>query len=95
MRSHPFRYVPGSADAEERAEVAMGPKAVTVWYRYSEGDEGCRDACFRGRFYECTEAAVRRSLQEAHRFAKRIEIIEVRWHGLREAPIERRQGRES
>ena len=28
---------------------------------------------------------MRRSLREAHRLAKRIEIIEVRWHGPREA----------
>jgi hypothetical protein len=63
----------------------MESKSVTVRYRYSEGDEGYREGCFRGRFYECTEAAVRRSLREAHRFARRIEILEVLWHGPREA----------
>ena len=66
----------------------MGPKAVTVRYRYSEGDEGYRSACFRGSFYECTEAAVRRSLREAHRFARSLEIVEVRWHDPREAAAE-------
>ncbi len=65
----------------------MGPKAVTVRYRYrySEGDEGYRNASYRGRFYECTEAAVGRRLREVHRFAKRLEIVEVRWHDPREA----------
>ncbi len=66
----------------------MEPRAATVRYRYSDGDEGCRDACFRGRFYECTEAAVRRSLREAHRFATRVEIIELRWHAPCEAAAE-------
>ena len=66
--------------------LGVEPKAVTVRYRYSEGDETCRNACFRGRFYECTEAAVRRSLRQAHRFAERVEIVEVRWHDQREAP---------
>ena len=64
----------------------MGPKAVTVRYRYSEGDEGYRSACFRGSFYECTEAAVLRSLRQAHRFAVRVEVVELQWHDPREAP---------
>ena len=65
----------------------MEPRVATVRYRYNEGgDEGCRSACFRGRFYECTEAAVRRSLRQAHRFAERVEIVEVRWHDRHEAP---------
>jgi hypothetical protein len=64
----------------------MVPKAVTVHYRYREGDEGYRSACFRGRFFDCTEAAVRRSLREAHRFASHVEIVEVLWHDARMAP---------
>ena len=70
----------------------MEPRAATVRYRYSEGDEGCRDACFRGRFYECTEAAVLRSLREAHRFAARVEVVELRWHDPRGAPAAGRRG---
>ena len=65
----------------------MEPRAATVRYRYNEGgDEGCRSACFHGRFYECTEAAVLRSLRQAHRFAVRVEVVELRWHDPREAP---------
>ena len=60
---------------------ATEPKAVTVQYRYSDrDDEACRSASYRGRFYECTEAAVRRRLREVHRFASRVEIVEVLWH---------------
>ena len=66
--------------------LAMEPKAVTVRYRYADkDDEACRSASYRGRFYECTEAAVRRRLREVHRFASRVEIVEVRWHDPREA----------
>lgn len=67
------------------AEVAVEPRAVTVRYRYRDRGEAARDGSFRGRFYECTEAAVRRSLRQAHRFAESVEIVEVRWHGPREA----------
>ncbi len=69
----------------------MEPRAVTVRYRYRYRDRGeaARDGCFRGRFYECTEAAVRRSLREAHRFAESVEIVEVRWHGPQKgAPVQ-------
>ena len=76
------------AAAERHLRDEEGPKAVTVRYRYSEGDEEYRSASYRGLFYECTEAAVRRRLREVHRFAKRLEIVEVRWHAPHRAAAE-------
>jgi hypothetical protein len=59
--------------------MALVRVAVTVRYRYSDGAGESRAASFRGAFYERSEAAVLRRLREVHRFAGRIEIVELRW----------------
>ena len=56
----------------------MTPFAATVRYRFSEGD-GSRDAAFYGLFFERSEQAVLHRLEEAHRFADWVEVVEVRW----------------
>jgi len=56
----------------------MEPFPVTVRYRYSEGDKS-KDASFHGLFFDRSDEAVLRRLREAHRFAARIEVVEVRW----------------
>ena len=58
----------------------MTPFAATVRYRFNEGD-GSRDATFHGLFFDRSEEAVLHRLREAHRFAARIEVVEVRWRG--------------
>lgn len=63
----------------------MAPFAATVRYRFSEGGGG-RDASFRGLFFHRSEAAVLGRLREAHRFAERVEIVEIRWQGARGTP---------
>ena len=56
----------------------MAPEAIAVRYRYREGGGAERNASFYARLYNCTEAAVLRRLQEVHRFADRVEIVEMR-----------------
>ena len=58
----------------------MTPFAATVRYRFSEGDGG-RDASFHGLFSDRSEQAVLHRLEEAHRFADWVEVVEVRWRG--------------
>jgi hypothetical protein len=38
-----------------------------------------KNASFHGLFYDRSEKAVRDRLREAHRFAERVEIVEMRW----------------
>lgn len=71
----------------------MAPLAVTVRYPFSEGrGDGGRDACFHGLFFGGSEAVVLRRLREAHRFAERVEIVDIRRHGPRGAACNARQG---
>jgi hypothetical protein len=60
----------------------MAPFGVTVRYRVGEAD-GSRICFFHGLFHQRSEAAVLDRLRELHRFAARIEVVEVRW---RDAP---------
>ena len=73
----------------------MEPFPVTVRYRFGEGG-GSREASFRGLLFDRSEAAVLRRLEEAHRFAEWVEVLEVRWRdGAAPAPAlaDRRGGR--
>ena len=56
----------------------MASRAIAVRYRYREGGDAERNASFHGRLYNRTEAAVLRRLREVHRFADRVEIVEMR-----------------
>ena len=56
----------------------MPPFAATVRYRFSEGD-GSRNASCHGLFFDRSERAVLGRLEEAHRFAAWVEVVEVRW----------------
>ena len=60
----------------------MAPFGVTVRYCVGEAD-GSRTCFFHGLFHQRSEAAVLDRLRELHRFAARIEVVEVRW---RDAP---------
>lgn len=56
----------------------MTSLAVTVRYKFSEGEEGGRDATFHGLLFDRLEAAVLRRLREAHHFAEeRVEIVDI------------------
>ncbi len=70
----------------------MAPRAVTVRYSYSDAGEESRSACFRGLFFDCRDEAVLRRLQEVHRFAERVEVVELLWQDPRGAPMQARQG---
>ena len=56
----------------------MAPFGVVVRYRVGEADEGGVRS-FHGLFHRRSEAAVVERLRELHRFAARIEVVEVRW----------------
>lgn len=57
----------------------MSPLAVTVRYRFSEDGREDRAASFHGLFYDRSDTAVMSRLRELHRFATRIEVVEIVW----------------
>ncbi len=55
--------------------------AVMARYRYWEQDSEERSSCFFGRFLQQSDRAVLFRLRELHRFAARLEVVEVLWLG--------------
>ncbi len=61
----------------------MAPFPVTVRYRYSDEGQEERAATFRGRFFDRSEGAVLNRLRELHRYAARVEVVELLWRDTR------------